>query len=58
MIKSDERRNTRPKRALDYYPPAQLSLGPTVGNATLKYRQYPRIKEYQVLSKPSLLRGP
>jgi hypothetical protein len=29
-----------------YYPPSGTVAGGSLGNATLKHRQYPRIKEY------------
>jgi hypothetical protein len=32
-------------------PPPGIVVGGSLGNATLKHRQYPRIKEYQVLSR-------
>jgi hypothetical protein len=34
-----------------YYPPPGRVVGGFLGNATLKLRQYPRIREYQVLSR-------
>jgi hypothetical protein len=39
-------------------PPPGTVVGGSLGNATLKLRQYPRIREYQVLSRVSIGQRP
>jgi hypothetical protein len=51
---------TRPKsgvasaRVRGYYPPPWIIMGGSFSNATLKLRQYPRIRKYQVLSRAAI----